>query len=140
MPIVLAHTSDRPSIGAKRKGAPRRARRGPVYNPTLAPIPLCGIKKRPATFSHPDYTVGPGVAPDPEDFRRACLPWDDSFSGPFRPAPSDLPSRALPPIGNWEVPFPHPAPKVVLFSSLKYIAREAAGSQAAWWAGRLSVC
>ena len=33
------------------------------------------------TFSHPDYTVGPGVTPDPGDFRRTDLPWDDRLPG-----------------------------------------------------------
>ena len=102
----IAHAGRRPlnrlSIGANRKESLREAQQEPTYSPTLALIRLCGIKKRPATFSHPDCTVGPGVAPDPEDFRRTCLPWDDSFSGPSGPEPSDLPSRALPPIGNWE--------------------------------------
>ena len=96
---------------------------------------FAGSMKRPATFSHPDYTVGPGVAPDPGEFRRTALPWDDRLSGPLRPEPSDFPSRALPPIGNWEVPFPHPAPKVLIIQISTTLAREGIRSQAVWWAG-----
>jgi hypothetical protein len=42
-------------------------------------------------FSHPDFTVDPGISPGPAIAARGLLP----------------------PIGNWEVVFPHPAPKKV---------------------------
>jgi hypothetical protein len=42
-------------------------------------------------FYHPDYTVGPGVSPDPAPKR----------------------SRAIPPIRNWRLSSPHPAPKAL---------------------------
>jgi len=48
-----------------------------------------------STFSHPDYTVGPGFAPG---------------QPPDRGSWAGVPLDASPPIGNWRVP--HPAPKV----------------------------
>jgi len=78
---------------------------GPVHSGTENPedemssgcaaaVPSRGRPKvaaaRPA-FSHPDFTVGSGVPPDPAPKR----------------------SRALPPIGNWAAG-PHPAPKADL--------------------------
>lgn len=51
----------------------------------------------PTTFSHPDYTVGPGITPDL-----------------LRPH-TRLGSRAVPPIGNCRRTAPaHPAPKVCM--------------------------
>ena len=69
------------------------------------------------TFYHPDYTVGPGVSPDHGE----CRPERIVSTVDQKPDPQVVrflsarghPSRALPPIGNWELVFPHPALKVI---------------------------
>jgi len=116
----------------KEEGDARTAEAKPTAAHARTDPPL-GTKKRPATFSHPDCTVGPGVTPDPEDLRRTCLPWDDSFSGL-------TPSRAFrSPLAGFTADrelgssLPSPCPEGRIFSSEEYIAREGIGAQAAWW-------
>jgi len=57
-----------------------------------------------STFYHPDYTVGPGVSPDRGDCRRLRLSHSPgaSLRVPQLISATGHPSRALPPIGNWE--------------------------------------
>ncbi len=104
------------AIGAEIKaGHVRRKRERKTCAQTPAPIPLCGIKKRPATFSHPDCTVGPGVAPDPGDFRGLlCLgttAFPDRSVRSLQISPRGLYRRSG--IGKLLRFSPHPAPKVV---------------------------
>ena len=113
--LLLATRSSTPrnhlSIGAKRKATRRRAKGQP--SPTPALIHLWG----PRSVLRPSPIRTVPSAPELHRILRiseglVCL-GTTAFPDPLRPEPSDLPSRALPPIGNWEVPFPHPAPKVV---------------------------
>jgi hypothetical protein len=74
--------------------------------PPLTTRAALSARRRPAlTFFHPDFTVGPGVSPDPGVEKQLQTFSDEPshawlitahFSLPF------LPSRALPPIGNWK--------------------------------------
>jgi len=79
-------------------------------------------KQRPAraqrgrlTLSHPDFTVGPGISPSPGELS-FLLPNHPNHGEKQRAEEAGFPSRALPPIGNWEdvcSAVPHPAPKVI---------------------------
>ncbi len=109
---VPAHTTKSP-VNRGNEGGRRVVAEsgGPSYTPTPAPTPpVSRSVRQPSPIrtipSAPELhrilgTTGPMSVRD--DANR------QPSAGPFL----DLPSRALPPIGNWEVPFPHPAPKVV---------------------------
>jgi hypothetical protein len=99
---------------------------GTVGGPTKASVERCPptqvdkpLLVRPVsilTFSHPDCTVGPGISPGPGACRPSALcpliapaTWAKLFQAGSLPrtpcagsSASDHPSRALPPIGNWE--------------------------------------
>jgi len=78
-------------IGAERQAGWRARHAGGQADTTA-----CGASARnhaAATFYHPDYTVGPGVSPD-----RGMLS-DQRRVLPRRC--QRVPSRAIPPIGNW---------------------------------------
>jgi hypothetical protein len=63
------------SVTDPKEFASRRGREGGVAGmarhtrerlPPLAAMAALSVKRKPAlTFSHPDFTVGPGVSPDP---------------------------------------------------------------------------
>ena len=77
---------------------------------------VVGESRNPPAFSHPDCTVGPGASPG------------------HATAVAGRRSRAVPPIGNWRLPPPHPAPKAVI--PVEHPPRPASAAKA-WCASSL---
>ncbi len=100
---------ERPCYG-KQTHSPRRGKDGNSSPPAtthtrcLTRRPACAQCGR-LTLSHPDFTVGPGISPSPGELAQLlpshCFLDEIQLAGSSR-----FPSRALPPIGNWEDALP----------------------------------
>ena len=122
-----------PHGGAQARRAVRAVRYTYGKPPPLSAKEVLSGEQGPSlTFFHPDCTVGPGVSPDRGEGR----PWSLVGNLHANLSDSDLPSRAIPPIGNWKCrsisqPQILTLPRRSLTQARKFITRDAGSSRSA---------